>query len=85
VTGKESHEVGVFDAKSRLSELLERVEHGEVIVITRHGAPIARLVPYANPEDRELVREAVEGLLAWKGPKLPSGVSLRQLIREGRA
>lgn len=79
------HEVGVFDAKSRLSELIERVEHGEVIVITRHGAPIARLVPYADPEDRERVRAAVEGLLAWSGPKLPKGMSLRRLTREGRA
>jgi prevent-host-death family protein len=37
--------IGAYDAKSRLSELLDRVEKGEVIVITRHGKPIARLIP----------------------------------------
>jgi len=36
-------QVGIFEAKTRLSELLERVERGEDIVITRRGAPVARL------------------------------------------
>lgn len=35
--------IGAYDAKARLSELLDRVEKGEQIVITRHGKPIARL------------------------------------------
>jgi prevent-host-death family protein len=38
-------QVGIFEAKTRLSELLERVERGEDVVITRRGAPIARLAP----------------------------------------
>jgi prevent-host-death family protein len=38
--------VGVYDAKTRLSELLVRVEAGDQVVITRQGRPIARLVPY---------------------------------------
>jgi prevent-host-death family protein len=37
--------IGAYDAKTRLSELLDRVEKGEQIVITRHGKPVARLVP----------------------------------------
>jgi prevent-host-death family protein len=36
--------VGAFEAKTKLSELLDRVERGEEVVITRHGKPIARLV-----------------------------------------
>ncbi len=36
-------QVGAHDAKTRLAELLDRVERGEEIVITRHGRPIARL------------------------------------------
>lgn len=39
--------VGAFDAKTHLSELLERVARGEEITITRRGRPIARLVPVA--------------------------------------
>ncbi len=41
--------VNVYDAKTHLSRLLERVEHGERIVIARAGKPVAILVPYAPP------------------------------------
>jgi prevent-host-death family protein len=40
-------EIGAFEAKNKLGMLLDRVEYGEEIVITRHGKPIARLVPNA--------------------------------------
>lgn len=79
------NEVGVFDAKTNLSQLIERVENGETIVITRHGAPVARLVPYEHALDGDRVRESVRGLLGFKGPKLPRGVSLKRLIEEGRS
>lgn len=46
--------INVQDAKTRLSELLVRVERGEDITIARAGHPIARLVPLAPPEAREL-------------------------------
>lgn len=38
--------VNVYDAKTRLSRLLAEVEGGAEIVISRHGRPVARLVPY---------------------------------------
>ncbi len=41
--------VGAFDAKTHFSELLQRAEHGEEIVITRRGKPVARLMPVADP------------------------------------
>jgi prevent-host-death family protein len=47
-------EVGVREAKSHLSRLLRRVEGGEVIVISRAGEPIARLVPAARKGRRRL-------------------------------
>jgi len=40
-------EIGAFEAKNMLGMLLDRVEHGEEIIITRHGKPAARLVPNA--------------------------------------
>ncbi|MGV9802336.1 type II toxin-antitoxin system Phd/YefM family antitoxin [Mycobacterium sp. NPDC003449] len=52
--------VNVYDAKSRFSRLLARVEAGDEIVISRHGRPIARLVPYQP--DRIVRRPG-----AWKG------------------
>lgn len=43
--------VGAFEAKTHFSQLLERVERGEEILITRRGRPVARLVPAAAPHD----------------------------------
>jgi len=51
--------VGSFEAKTHFSELLERAEHGEEIVITRRGKPVARLVPMAEPKRKD-VREILE-------------------------
>jgi prevent-host-death family protein len=45
-------EIGAFEAKNKLSALLDRVELGEIIIITRHGKPIARLVPAIGKFDR---------------------------------
>jgi prevent-host-death family protein len=51
--------VGAFEAKTHLAQLLERVARGEEIAITRHGRPIARLVP-AAAGDRDRVQRAIE-------------------------
>ncbi len=51
-------EVGTFEAKNKLSELLDRVERGEEILITRRGKPVAKLVPARTEADRERAREA---------------------------
>lgn len=45
-------EVGAFEAKNTLGSLLDQVERGEVVVITRHGRPVARLVPNSGTQDR---------------------------------
>lgn len=76
--------IGAYDAKTRFSELLERVENGEEITITRHGSPIARFVPIrkqATPDQR------AAAIRAWressKGLSL-GGLKIRDLINEGR-
>ena len=53
--------VGAFEAKTHLAALLERVSRGEQFTITRHGKPVARLVP-VEQRDPERVRKAVERL-----------------------
>ena len=76
--------IAVFEAKSKLSALLDRVCSGEEVVITRHGAPIARLVPMtesAAPDRAGAVR-AVKALR--KRLNIDAGVSLRKLIDTGR-
>ena len=61
------------DAKARLAEYLDEVERGEVIVITRHGKPIAHLVP-APDVDQERVIRAIEGLRALRKTLPPVSV-----------
>jgi prevent-host-death family protein len=48
--------VGAFEAKTKLSELLDRVERGEEIVITRHGKSVARLVGETDARQRDAAR-----------------------------
>jgi prevent-host-death family protein len=53
-------EVGAFEAKNSLGGLLDRVERGEEIVITRHGKPVARLVPSSDRIDPNQVHAAYQ-------------------------
>ena len=53
-------EIGAFEAKNTLGMLLDRVERGEEIVITRHGKPVARLVPNMGSMDRTQARAAAD-------------------------
>ncbi|HEV2620217.1 MAG TPA: type II toxin-antitoxin system prevent-host-death family antitoxin [Acidobacteriaceae bacterium] len=54
-------ECGAFEAKNRLGALLDRVEAGEEVLITRHGRPVARLVsPGVSPERQARALAAVE-------------------------
>ncbi len=76
--------VGLFEAKNKLSALVERVSKGEEIMITRRGQGVAILVP-ANRRPKRSPREVVEHLRqARKGARLPKGYTLRRLIEEGR-
>ena len=51
-------EIGAFESKNKLSELLDRAERGEEVVITRRGKPVAKLVPMQPGRDREKALEA---------------------------
>ena len=57
-------EVGAFEAKNKLSELLDLAERGEEVVITRHGKEVARLVPPKGRPNREEARAAMARLRA---------------------
>jgi prevent-host-death family protein len=57
-------EIGAFEAKNKLAALLDRVERGEEIVITRHGKAVARLVPNVGGIDQSQARAAVERIRA---------------------
>lgn len=76
-------EVGAYEAKTRLSELLDEVSGGETVVITKRGLPVARLVP-VDDGSRSL-EQAKQGLLAVRETVKPYGEGgIRELIDEGR-
>jgi prevent-host-death family protein len=76
--------VGSYEAKTHLPELLERVSRGEKILITRHGRPAAMLVPAPSEVKRDL-RDVIRQMKTLrKGNKLGAGLSIRELINEGR-
>lgn len=80
--------IGAYDAKTRLSELLDRVEEGEQIVIARHGRPVARLVPEGRADKIEALA-ALEGITARRKALAARGVriteaEMRTLREEGR-
>ena len=52
--------IGAFEAKNKLGTLLDRVQQGEEIIITRHGKPVARLVPNTDRIDRLQANAAAE-------------------------
>ena len=81
--------IGVFDAKARLSELIDRALSGETIVVTRHGKPMVRLVPEtelgastSTQTEGERWLERVRASRA--GATLGPGLTIRDLIDEGR-
>jgi prevent-host-death family protein len=57
-------EFGAFEAKNRLGTLLDCVERGEEVVITRHGRAVARLIPASGGIDRDQSRAAAERIRA---------------------
>lgn len=78
--------IGVYDAKTQLPKLLERVRRGERFVITKHGKPVAQLVPADAPEGLD-VPAIIRQMEEWQeneGPTLGPGLSVRELREEGR-
>ena len=66
-------EIGVFDAKTRLSDLLQQVANGEEFIITRRGVPVARLCPCAEAAEADAAKNALKRIadrarLAGNGP-----------------
>ncbi len=78
--------IGAFDAKNRLGQLLDAAERGEETVITRHGRPVARLIPALPPFDRKAAHAALDRIRARaRGLATPPSLEeLRAWRDEGR-
>ena len=76
--------IGAFEAKTHLSELLDRVARGERITITRHGVPAALLIPVEETQQKLTHEEIVERMRALRKRVKPDKISVREMIEEGR-
>ena len=75
--------IGAYEAKTHLPRLLERVARGEVITITKHGRPVARLVP-APELRRRSVAETIAAIEGFRRGRRLGAVSIREMMEEGR-
>ncbi len=75
--------VGSYEAKTKLPELLKQVEKGEHITITRHGVPIAVLVP-ASTKQKKSIKDIIINIRRFQSKHALDGISLREMIDQGR-
>jgi prevent-host-death family protein len=83
--------VGIYEAKTQLSRLVDAAASGETITITKHGAPVAELAPVRTWSGRVRSYEDVQASInAWRAYRkahnitLGSELTIMDLIREGR-
>ena len=79
--------VGSFEAKTKLAELLDRVEAGESVTITRRGKAVAQLVAIKTDDERSRMRALVEEIKrtrVGRGKPAGPGTSIPELIKAGR-
>lgn len=75
--------VGAFEAKTHLSQLLDQVASGESITITRHGMPVAQLVPAKPTRDRQALQVLVEEIKRTRKGRTLGGIKVKDLIHDG--
>jgi prevent-host-death family protein len=76
--------IGLFEAKTHLSELVARAEQGEEVVITRHNRPVARIVPFVAAGREPSARRAALKALLNAAAKRKLGMDWKALRDEGR-
>jgi len=75
--------VGAYEAKTHLPKLLDEVAAGEQITITKHGHPVALLTPLPKPISPD-VSTVIQGLRTLRREMTLAGLSVREMIEEGR-
>ena len=79
--------VGAFEAKTKLAELLDKVEAGDVVTITRRGKAVARLMPVEVGDREARVQEVIDEIIRTRKGKdrgAKPGVTIPELIKAGR-
>ena len=78
--------IGLFEAKTHLSELVARAEQGEEVIITRHNRPVAKIVPVHPVADDSRARHerAVDEMIQFRKRYRLGGIAASELIEDGR-
>ena len=79
--------VGSFEAKTKLAELLDKVEAGESVTITRRGKAVAQLIAIRTDGEKQRMRALVEEIKhsrVGRGKPAGPGTTIFELIRAGR-
>ena len=79
-----SSTMGAYEAKTHFAELLERVAGGEEVTITRHGVPVARVLPVRRVSTIEERRKAIAAIKELAKQNDLGGLKIKDLIAEGR-
>lgn len=75
--------IGAYEAKTHLPQLLDEVSQGGTVTITRHGVPVALLVPAPNTPHKS-TREVIDALRQFRRGKTLGDITVRDLVEEGR-
>lgn len=79
--------VGAFEAKTKLAELLDKVEAGETVTITRRGREVARIVGVKTEDDKARMRALIEEIKrnrVGRDRGAKPGNTIPELIKAGR-
>jgi prevent-host-death family protein len=74
-------EIGAYEAKTHLPKLLDRIQKGERFTITKHGRPVAELVPVTR-QDPEAVRLTNKLILSYRETLRKRGVTTQRLLKK---
>ena len=75
--------IGAYEAKTHFSKLIERVERGERITITRHGIPVMTLQPVKDKPEIP-PEQVIAAIKTFRQGRRLEGLSIRGMIEEGR-
>jgi prevent-host-death family protein len=75
--------IGAFEAKTHLSQLLEKVQKGNEIIITKRGKPVARLIPFHKGEKKDSIKDILKDFDVIR-ESIKGHVNIKSYINEGR-
>lgn len=74
-------EIGAYEAKTHLPKLLEQIQKGKRFTITKHGRPVAELIPVAH-KNPEAVRQTIKGIRAFRESLRKRGAKIHRLLKK---